>query len=62
MHHTIVDMRSLADNGQILLDDKERIFNPLEIRCIYLDEILGKVNFVPDNIKKKNRKCFITTL
>lgn len=47
MHHTIVDMRTL-ENGQIIFEEhsKDRVFNPLEVRCLYLDELIGKYGWL----------------
>lgn len=44
--HTIVDIRSI-ENGRIILEEpnKDRVFNPLEVRCIYLEQLLGKRKF-----------------
>lgn len=44
--HTIVDIRSI-ENGRIILEEpnKDRVFNPLEVRCVYLEQLLGKHNF-----------------
>lgn len=41
--HTLVDIRSI-ENGQIILEEsnKDRVFNPLEVRCVYLEQLLGK--------------------
>lgn len=41
--HTIVDIRSI-ENGRIVLEEpnKDRVFNPLEVRCVYLEQLLGK--------------------
>ncbi|KAG4065448.1 hypothetical protein HA402_003263 [Bradysia odoriphaga] len=45
--HTIVDIRSI-ENGQIILEEsnKERVFNPLEVRCVYLEQLLVGKNLV----------------
>lgn len=47
--HTIVDIRTV-ENGRIILEEprKDRIINPLEVRCVYLEQLLGKLY-----IKKK---------
>lgn len=40
--HTIIDIRN-DENGRVILEEarKDKIVNPLDLRCIYLEEILG---------------------
>lgn len=46
--HNIVDVRHIENGGggRIVLhqeaDGKDRIFNPHEVRCVYLEQLLGK--------------------
>lgn len=41
--HTIIDIRN-DESGRVILEEarKDKIVNPLDLRCIYLEEILGK--------------------
>lgn len=41
--HTIIDIRN-DENGRVILEEarKDQIVNPLDLRCVYLEQILGE--------------------
>lgn len=41
--HTIIDIRN-DENGRVILEEarKDQIVNPLDLRCVYLEQLLGQ--------------------
>lgn len=41
--HTIIDIRN-DENGRVILEEatKDQIVNPLDLRCVYLEQLLGE--------------------
>lgn len=44
--HTIIDIRN-DENGRVILEEatKDQIVNPLDLRCVYLEQLLGEYKY-----------------
>lgn len=57
--HTIIDIRN-DENGRVVLAEarKDKIENPLNLRCIYFEELLSESHFQQLNLRHSLHSFF----